>query len=162
MTVFWQEIANIGNSEPRGETSLKREMSQQQEITWFFSTLGHKSLYLFNLYLINFISPFLFYLDECFVPSLVFLVLTAWFIFIAWCCVICPRDVRPNTRMTLGMHEITDNDTHTIRPILTQYWFRINIHFMRTEYYRINREWSTLDCIFLKTSNSGGCCCVQV
>ena len=55
MTVFWQEIANIGNSEPEGETSLKREMSQQQEITWFFSTLGPNSLYL-----MNFISLFLF------------------------------------------------------------------------------------------------------
>ena len=46
----------------------------------------------------------------------------------AWCCVICPSVGRPNTRMTLGMHWITDNDNQTIRPILTQYWFRINIH----------------------------------
>ena len=60
MTVFWQEIANIGNSEPGGETSLKREMSQQQEITWFFSTLSPNSQYLMNLYLMNFISLFLF------------------------------------------------------------------------------------------------------
>ena len=57
MTVFWQEIANIGNIEPGGETSLKREMSQQQEITWFFSTLGPN---LMNLCLMNFISLFLF------------------------------------------------------------------------------------------------------
>ena len=62
-------------------------------------------------------------------------------------CVICPGDVRPNTRMTLGMHEITDNDTHTITPILTQYWFRINIHFMQTEYHRIQRMMIYYSCI---------------
>ncbi len=135
--VFWQEIANIGNIEPGGETSLKRERSQQQAITWFFSTLGPYDCRIY-IWWISFLHFYLSRWMFCAVPC-VFSILTAWFIFMAWCCVICPRDVRPNTRMTLGMHEITDNDTHTIRPILTQYWFRINIHFMQTEYYRIQR-----------------------
>ena len=87
----------------------------------------------------------------------VYSLLTVWFIFMAWCCVICPSVVRPNTRMTLGMLWITDNDNQTIRPILTQYWFRINIHFVQTIRWR-----NDIFGLLPKKLNSGCCCCVQV